>query len=432
MLQPSLLIAEGDKQNIRNYPMSKKLKIGLFGFGVVGQGLYDITVSRHLNLEIKKIAIKDASKKRSLPSELFTTDRWEILNDPEINTVIELINDAEAAYEIVSYALKNGKNVVSANKKMIALHLEELVQLQRKHDTALLYEGAVCGSIPIIRNLEEYYDNELLYAVSGIFNGSSNYILSKVFNENQTYGDALRKAQELGFAETDPTLDVGGYDAKFKVCIAAAHAYGLFINPDDVLNIGIQNLQLSDMKYVSEKGQKLKLVPVAKKRNDNEVSIYVLPKLVERDDFLYNVENEYNGVSVQAAFADQQFFFGKGAGGHPTGAAVFSDISALRYDYRYEYKKTLVEEKVDFNNEEVIQVYLRFNQQRLLQELPFISIDETFSCKQYHYVVGSVRLADIFNAKDAILADGAFIADTGKYVAHTETLAEETVCCNID
>lgn len=404
--------------------MSKKLNIGLFGFGIVGQGLYDITVSRHLNLEFKKIAIKDPLKKRSLPQELFTTDKWEILNNPEINTIIELINDADAAYEIVTYALKNGKNVVSANKKMIANHLEELVAIQHEYGTSLLYEGAVCGSIPIIRNLEEYYDNELLYAVSGIFNGSSNYILSKVFNENQTYEAALKKAQDLGFAETDPLLDVGGYDSKYKVAIAAAHAYGLFVNPDDILNIGIQNLQTSDLQYAREKGQKIKLVPVAKKQNDSEVSIYVLPKLVKKEDFLFNVENEYNGVSVQAAFADQQFFFGKGAGGHPTGAAVFSDISALRYDYRYEYKKTLIEEKVTFNNEEILQVYLRFNQEDLVEKLPFLDIEERYSSREYHYVIGSIKLADIIEAKDLILSDGAFIADTGNLVVPTKITIE--------
>jgi homoserine dehydrogenase len=393
--------------------MSKKLNIGLFGFGVVGQGLYDITVSRNLNLEFKKIAIKDATKKRTLPQELFTTDKWKILNNPEINTIIELINDADAAYDIVTYALKNGKNVVSANKKMIAEHLEELVQIQKEYGTSLLYEGAVCGSIPIIRNLEEYYDNELLYAVSGIFNGSSNFILSKVFNENRAYADALKEAQDLGFAETDPTLDVGGYDAKYKVAIAAAHAYGIFVNPIEILNIGIQNLQLSDLQYAREKGQKIKLVPVAKKQNDQEVSIYVLPKLVKKEDFLFNVENEYNGVSVQAAFADQQFFFGKGAGGHPTGAAVFSDISALRYDYKYEYKKAKVEQKVDFNNNELIQVYLRFNKDDLIEKLAFVEIEEKYSSKEYHYVIGTIRLEDIFKAKDLILQDGAFIAHTG-------------------
>src|SRR5690606_38116245 len=222
--------------------MSKKLTIGMFGFGEVGQGLYDIIKTKNLNLEIKKFVIKNANKKRSLNEDLFTTDPSIILDDPEINTVVELIDDADAAFGIAKQALSNGKNVVSANKKMIALHLEELTEIQSEFGTSLLYEGAVCGSIPIIRNLEEYYDNELLYAITGIFNGSSNYILSKIFNENKPYEEALTQAQELGFAESDPTLDVGGFDAKYKLAIVASHAYGIYVNPDDILNIGIDKL----------------------------------------------------------------------------------------------------------------------------------------------------------------------------------------------
>jgi len=219
--------------------MSKKLKIGLFGFGIVGQGLLDIIRGQDLNIEIVKIGIKTPGKKRSLDASLFTTDHSEILDNPEINTIVELIDDADAAYEIVKNALTHGKNVVSANKKMIATHLAELVELQTTYGSSLLYEGAVCGSIPIIRNLEEYYDNELLHGISGIFNGSSNYILSKIFNENLAYELALKQAQDLGFAESNPILDVGGYDPKFKLAIATAHAYGLFINPDKILNVGI-------------------------------------------------------------------------------------------------------------------------------------------------------------------------------------------------
>lgn len=304
--------------------------------------------------------------------------------------------------------------MVSANKKMIAIHLKELVAFQEEYGTSLLYEGSVCGSIPIIRNLEEYYDNELLFAISGIFNGSSNYILSKVFNENQSYDSALKKAQDLGFAETNPILDVGGYDPKFKVAIAAAHAYGIFVNPDDILNIGIQNLNNNDLKYAREKGQKIKLVPIAKKLNEATVGIYVLPKLVSKDDFLFNVENEYNGVSVQAAFADQQFFFGKGAGGHPTGAAVFSDISALRYDYKYEYKKAKQNLGLSLDNNVGIEVYFRFNSAELLKEINFNDVSESYNSKNYNYVVGTLTIAELIAKKEIILNDGAFVAETGK------------------
>src|SRR6201996_4501534 len=249
--------------------MSKKLNIGLFGFGVVGQGLYDIIKTKHLNLEIKKIAIKNPEKERSLPSHLFTTDKDELLNNPDINTIVELINDTEAAFEIVSRALSSGKNVVSASKKMLATYLNELIDLQHQHGTSLLYEGSVCGSIPIIRNLEEYYDNELLHSISGIFNGSSNYILSKGFIEGMDYDTALKQAQDLGFAETDPTMDVGGFDAKFKLIIAAAHAYGVVVRPEEVFNIGIQTLSAYDLQYAREKNLKIKLVPVAKELDDN-------------------------------------------------------------------------------------------------------------------------------------------------------------------
>lgn len=393
--------------------MSNKLTIGLFGFGVVGQGLNDIIRTKDLNLEIKKIAIKHPEKKRSLPAELFTTEASVILDDPEINTVVELINDTEAAFHIVSTALKNGKNVVSASKKMIALHLEELLHLQEEYGTSLLYEGAVCGSIPIIRNLEEYYDNELLYSVRGIFNGSSNYILSKIFNENLDYDTALKQAQDLGFAETDPTSDVGGFDPKYKLVIAASHSYGIITNPDDVLNIGIQTLSAKDIQYAREKNYKIKLVPTAMEFGELQVVLYVIPKFVKPDDFLFNVENEYNGVIVQAAFADQQFFFGKGAGGHPTGSAVLSDIAALRYGYRYEYKKYRSNRGFALSNDYTLKVYLRYENEADLDKLQFKEITERFFAPDFKYVIGTIELAKLLDNKDLLNNDGMFIAELG-------------------
>jgi len=390
--------------------MSKKLTIGLFGFGVVGQGLHDIIRTKNLNIEIKKIAIKNPEKQRTLPAELFTTDRNEILNDPEINTVVELINDTEAAYEIVSRALSTGRNVVSASKKMLALHLQELIDLQHQHGTSLLYEGAVCGSIPIIRNLEEYYDNELLHSISGIFNGSSNYILSKGNLEGLDYDLALKQAQDLGFAETDPTSDVGGDDAKFKLVIAAAHAYGLVIKPEEVMNIGIQNLSAHDMQYAREKNLKIKLVPVAKELDDKHVTLFVLPKFVSETEFLYNVEYEYNGVTVQAAFADQQFFFGKGAGGHPTGSAVLSDIAALRYDYGYEYKKAHAQRGLAFTNNIELTVYLRYEDEQLVEDLNFIHIHERYYSDKFKFVCGKINLQNLIAQQQRISESKAFVA----------------------
>lgn len=390
--------------------MNKKLVVGIFGFGVVGQGLYDIINSKDLNIVVKKFVIKHAEKERSIEKSYFSTNEDDILNDPEINTVIELIDDADAAYEIVSKALSVGKNVVSANKKMIAENLEKLIAIQKEHNTSLLYEGSVCGSIPIIRNLEEYYDNELLHSVSGIFNGSSNYILSKIFQENMPYSTALKQAQDLGFAETNPSLDVDGYDAKFKLTIVAAHAYGLYINPDDILNIGIANISENDVRFAKEKNMKIKLIPFAREINDSKVVLYVLPKFIDSENILYNVENEYNGVQVQAAFADQQFFYGKGAGGHPTGSAVLSDITALRHNYKYEYKKHIDTAALKYSKEHEIKVYLRYTDQNIIKELAFSSIIEQYSSPNFNYIVGMVNIENIYQNRSLLNNKDVFLA----------------------
>ncbi|MGI4749871.1 MAG: homoserine dehydrogenase [Janthinobacterium lividum] len=390
--------------------MSKKLNIGLFGFGVVGQGLYDIIKTKHLNLEILKFVIKDPNKARTLPQHLFSTDKNSILQNPEINTVVEMINDADAAFEIVSTAMKAGKNVVSASKKMIAEHLSELLDLQHEFGTSLLYEGAVCGSIPIIRNLEEYYDNELLHSIYGIFNGSSNYILSKGFNDGLDYASALQQAQDLGFAETDPTSDVSGYDAKYKLLIVAYHAYGIVVKPEEIFNLGIENIAVTDIQYAKEKDLKIKLVPFAQKLNDRQVALYVLPRFVSKKELLYNVDYEYNGVIVQAAFADQQFFFGKGAGGHPTGSAVLSDITALRYDYHYEYKKAAETDGLQFTNDISLEIYLRYNQDDLVETLGFDQVTERFYSKQFKFIIGKIKLQNLILHQYRISQDNAFIA----------------------
>ncbi len=406
------------------------LKIGLFGFGCVGQGLYDIlNQNEGFRAEVVKICVKDPHKARPLSDSYFTFDKEEILGNPEINLVVELINNAGEAYDIVTTALKRGKTVVTANKKMLAEHLEELVALQGEYGTPLLYEASVCGSIPIIRNLEEYYDNELLHSVCGIINGSSNYILSKVFSEGQTYTAALKKAQELGFAETDPTLDVGGFDALNKLCILVAHAYGLFVKPEEVFNFGIQSLSAHDFQFAREKGLKIKLLAQVQKVDSGTVTAFVIPQLVRPDDYLYNVENEYNGVTVQAAFADRQFFMGKGAGGHPTGSAVLSDISASRYAYRYEYRKLSQHKNLTYTTAVTLEIYLRYHDEADLELLQLGYISEKYSGRNFHYVIGEVSLAHLLTIREELASRDLFIASTGRKVepVREKVLVEEAL-----
>jgi homoserine dehydrogenase len=370
----------------------KQLTIGLFGFGVVGEGLYKILKQTpSLNANIKRIVIKHPDKKRNAPTEIFTQLADEVLNDNSINVIVELIDDADAAYYIVTNALKKGKAVVSANKKLIAEHLEELLALQQQYHVPFLYEASTCGSIPVLRNLEEYYDNDLLHSVSGIVNGSTNFILSKMFTEGLEFVEALLQAQQLGFAESNPSLDVLGIDAVNKLTILLLHAYGIVTKPNQLLYNGIQHIQLQDAKIAAEKNLKIKLVAKAVKLSNGKIAAYLLPQFVSANTQLYNVENEYNGVVIESGFADQQFFYGKGAGSFPTASAVLSDISALRYDYKYEYKKRYQFVENELNNNFYLKVYVSFDEVKQIRKEEFEWIEEFHSGQQRSYLVGVIH-----------------------------------------
>ena len=312
----------------------KTLVIGMFGFGVVGEGLYKVLKQTpSLKASIKRVCIKNTHKKRNAPAELFTSDKNDLLFDPEINVIVEVINDSEAGFDIVTTALKNGKDVVSASKKMLSEHLPELIALQESTGRSLLYEASACASIPVIRNLEEYYDNDLLHAIKAIVNGSTNFILTKMFEEHLNFKEALLLAQQLGFAETDPTLDIEGYDAANKWVLLLTHSYGIDTTIKDMLFNGITQINELDAKVAQARNQSIKLVGQAKKLQNRKVASFLLPQFVDQGDHLYFVKNEYNGVVIESGFADKQFFYGKGAGSFPTASAVLSDISALRYGY---------------------------------------------------------------------------------------------------
>ena len=393
----------------------EKLKIGLFGYGCVGQGLHDVLNSSNgFKADIVRICVKDRTKKRRIPMSNFTFDKNDILNDPSINLVVELIDDADEAFNIVTTAMKNGKNVVTANKMMVANHFKELVDLQDKHKVSLLYEASAGASIPIIRNLEEYYDNELLYSLRGILNGTTNYILTKMHNEGIDYNDALKEAQEKGFAESDPTLDVEGWDAKYKLCIITGHAYGLFLDPEEVFHYGISKISKFDIKYAKEKGFKIKLVPYVGKTNENTITSFVLPRFISSDKYLYNVDNEYNGVITEAAFADKQFFSGKGAGGHATGSAVLSDISANSYGYRYEYKKYQQGTVSNYTRNHKLEIYLRYKDEKDRELFGFEEVSEYFSSKFYKYVIGVVNLENLYAFREQLPEHGCFYSEHGK------------------
>jgi homoserine dehydrogenase len=393
----------------------RHLTLGLFGFGCVGQGLYHVLdETQGIKAEIKKICVKNRNKTRTLPEDIFTFNKEDVLNDPAIDVIVELIDDANAAFDIVKTALQNGKAVVTANKKMLAEHLEEIYSLQQQYGKPVLYEGAVCGSIPIIRNLEEYYDNDLLTGIEGIFNGSTNYILTKVFEEKKSYEVALQQAQALGFAESDPSLDVKGYDPKFKLAIAIAHTFGVFVKPETIINIGIDRISDLDLKFAYDNHYAIKLVARAFKIQ-NRVFGFVAPQFIESTHPLYAVRNEYNAVQLESAFAEKQLFVGKGAGSYPTGSAVLSDISALTYDYRYEYKKLHQSGNLQFSNDLVVEAFVSFEKGVNISIGDFEQFESGYASHGKQYMVGKVNLLklhewSLLEGIGIILAPGATFA----------------------
>lgn len=390
---------------------NKQINIGLFGFGTVGKGLYDVLKKiQPENVSIVKVCVRNVAKHSAEAPELeFTSNADDIFSDTRINFIVELIDDAEAAYGIVKRALQAKIPVVSGNKKMLARHIQEMIQLQRDNDTALLYDASACGSIPVIRNLEEYYDNDLLISVKGILNGSSNFILSKIFNEGMNYAEALKLAQDLGFAESDPTLDIGGWDSLFKLIIITIHAFGVYVVPEQIFTFGIGNMNEHDIQFAHEKRRRVKLVGWAEKVDEDKLVLSVMPHLLSKQKYIYSVEDEFNGVVIKGLFYYKQFMFGQGAGGFPTGSAVLSDITAQLYDYRYQYKKLQSPHQLHFTNDYKVRIYYRYDSPAALNLLEFSTIHESYYSDTYKYVVGDIELSQLQAQAQSLRESNVFV-----------------------
>ena len=390
---------------------NKQINIGLFGFGTVGKGLYDVLKKiQPENVSIVKVCVRNVAKHSAEAPELeFTNNADDIFTDSRINFIVELIDDDEAAYGIVKRALQAKIPVVSGNKKMLARHIQEMIQLQRDNDTALLYDASACGSIPVIRNLEEYYDNDLLISVKGILNGSSNFILSKIFNEGMNYAEALKLAQDLGFAESDPTLDIGGWDSLFKLIIITIHAFGVYVEPEQIFTFGIGNMNEHDIQFAHEKRRRVKLVGWAEKVDEDKLVLSVMPHLLSKQKYIYSVEDEFNGVVIKGLFYYKQFMFGQGAGGFPTGSAVLSDITAQLYEYRYQYKKLQSPHHLHFTNDYKVRIYYRYDSPATLNLLEFSTIHESYYSDTYKYVVGDIELSQLQAQAQSLRESNVFV-----------------------
>lgn len=322
----------------------KKIKVAIVGLGTVGTGLiktYQMNkkkIDQQIagEIQFKYVVDLDLATDRGVDLEnIIMTDKFQdVIDDPEVNVVVELIGGLHPAYEFMKQALESGKSVVTANKAAIATFGKELRATAKANHVILKYEASVGGGIPILNTLSEKLISNEFYELTGILNGTTNYILTRMTNEGLAFDEALKLAQDAGFAEADPSSDIEGTDACYKLCILAHKAFGLTVNPEDISTVGITRVSKEDIEYANELGYDIKLLAVAKREND-DVNLRVNPALVKKTHPLASVNSEFNALFLKGNSLGDIMLYGPGAGSLPTGSAVLGDIIDIHKGIAY-------------------------------------------------------------------------------------------------
>ena len=317
------------------------VNVAILGFGTVGSGVAEV-LTRNGGLIDRRVddlvRLKYILVRREFPGspyqERFVRDFSVIENDPEVDVVVETMGGIDAALEYTTRALKAGKSVVTANKELVAAHGCELLRLAKEHGRGYLFEASVGGGIPILRPLTSCLAANELSQVTGILNGTTNYILTRMIQAGLTFGQALEEAQAKGYAERDPSADVDGHDACRKICILAALAFGRHVYPDQVTTEGIRGVTLEDVAYADSVGYKIKLLGRAIRQPEGRVCAFVAPHLVSRENPLSGVEDVFNAIAVTGNAIGDVMFYGRGAGKLPTASAVVADVIDIAKDLK--------------------------------------------------------------------------------------------------
>jgi len=311
--------------------MENKIKIGLIGLGTVGGGVFK-SLKEFKNIEIVKIAVHNKNKKRNiegLDENIITDNPYEVVNDPEIQIVAELIGGTDPAFDLIKTAIANGKHIVTANKELLAKHGEDLFKFAQQNNKVILYEAAIAGGIPLIMPIKTILAGNKIKKINAILNGTTNYILTKMDILGASYNDVLREAQDLGYAETNPTGDVEGYDAAYKITTLATIAFGKRIKFENVYREGITNIRPEDMKTANEMGYKIKLIASAEITENGNADVRVHPMLVPKSKTLAHIDYVTNAVTLTGHPVGEVTLSGPGAGEFPTASSVIGDILAI-------------------------------------------------------------------------------------------------------
>ena len=314
---------------------NKKIKIGLIGLGTVGSGVYK-TLKNFDNIEIVKIAVKNKNKKRNIEDfdeSLITDNPYEVVTNPEIDIVCELIGGIDPAFDLIKTAIKNGKHIVTANKELLAKKGEEIFNFAEENNKVILYEAAIAGGIPIIMPIKTILAGNEITKIEAILNGTTNYILTKMDMQGASYNDVLKEAQELGYAETDPTGDVEGFDAAYKITTLATIAFKARVKYENVYREGITKVRKEDIAKANELGYKIKLIANATIDENNNADVRVHPMLVPKDSMLAHINYVTNAVSISGHPIGNIVLSGPGAGEFPTASSVIGDILAIAAEF---------------------------------------------------------------------------------------------------
>ncbi len=367
----------------------KQIRIGLFGYGVVGSGFGDLVAGID-EAAIKKIAVKHPGLHPELEPGILAADRYDILYDPGIDLIVEAIDDPEAAFDILKLALEQGKPVITANKQMVAAHLPEIIRLQKRFQVPVLYEAACCAGIPVVRTLEEYFRPELVRSTFGIINGSTNYILTAMERYRFRFDHALQLAQEAGFAESDAALDVEGKDAASKLSIINRHLWGKYIAPENIVHTGIQHVLPQDLRLAEQLHAVVKLVAQTTVIAPGRIAAFILPRLVLKGNVLYPVAHEYNGLVLDDGEGNEQLLYGKGSGAVPTAQGLWADVRAWQRGYRYSYA---AKDRYELSHDHEIAVHLSVPEYAAIPEAVSGQLHYYASDSRYQYYTGKLSLA---------------------------------------
>ena len=318
-------------------PADKPVRIGMLGCGVVGSSVArllladtaELSTRAGVKIELSRIAVRTIKPYEGINPALFTTDPFSIVNDPEIDLIIEVIGGIEPARELIMTAIENRKSVVTANKALLASHGAEMCTAAYAKGEDIYYEASVAGAIPIIRPMRDSLAGDFVTRLMGIVNGTTNYILTKMHEDNREFADVLKEAQALGYAEADPTADIEGFDAAAKAAILSGLAFHTRVTVDDVYREGISKITLEDVNIAKSMDHVIKLLAISELTPADEISVRVHPVMLHKSHPLASVRDAYNAVFVEAESAGSLMFYGRGAGGAPTASAILGDVVAV-------------------------------------------------------------------------------------------------------